>query len=145
MANLIGKDIIYTCVTDDHQFKVPSDIVKDGVSCPKCGAFAIATGWAGKGWRDSDNIPFYTNNQSLMKARRNDKEQSLLTIVLQDETSVPKVVYKGKEIDHKVNIHLDWDTDTELPGGLTYAIEHTEMRNGYPTVNRIERRVKGHA
>src|SRR5690625_1236588 len=69
----------------------------------------------------------------------------LLTIKLQDETSVPKVLYRGKEIEFKRNIFFDWDTDTNNYGGLTYAIEHIERDNDTPTVNRIERRVKGHA
>ncbi|GGN59393.1 hypothetical protein [Oceanobacillus indicireducens] len=69
----------------------------------------------------------------------------LLVIELQDETSVPKVFYKGKEIEYKKNVFFDWDTDTSIPGGLTYAIEHIELGDKYPTVNKIERRVKGHA
>lgn len=72
-------------------------------------------------------------------------KEPLLTIELQDETSVPTVYYKGKEINHKTNISFDWDTDTEEYGGLTYAIEHMETGVKYPTANRTERRVKGHA
>ncbi|MFA1819016.1 hypothetical protein ACDX78_02230 [Virgibacillus oceani] len=69
----------------------------------------------------------------------------LLVIELQDETSVPKVFYKGEEITKKIHIHFDWDTDTSFPGGLSYAIEHADMDNGYPAVNKIERRIKDHA
>ena len=74
------------------------------------------------------------------------QEQSLLSITLQDESSVPKVIYKGEEVEGKRSIQLDWETsDAVSMGGLTYSIEHTEKDNkGYPTTNRIERRVRGH-
>ncbi len=71
---------------------------------------------------------------------------SLLTIELQDESSVPKVIYKGKEIKNRVNVSFDWDTaDAHGPGGLSYAIEHMETGNGQVTTNRIERRCGDHA
>ena len=70
----------------------------------------------------------------------------LLTIELETETSVPKVIYKGEEITHKVNVAFDWDTETDTSmGGLTFAIEHLEKSGKDRTVNRIERRIKGHA
>lgn len=71
--------------------------------------------------------------------------EPLLVIKLDDETAVPKVFYNGKQINHLVHVGIDWDTDTELLGGLTYAIEHVVTDEGYPVTNRIERRVKGHA
>lgn len=74
----------------------------------------------------------------------NETDRPLLTIELQDETSTPKVYYQGKEISHKKNVFFDWDTDTEVMGGLTYAIEYREVVKGYPVANLIERRVKGH-
>lgn len=71
---------------------------------------------------------------------------SLLVIELEDETSVPKVFYKGEEIKNKQNIFLDWDSETDTDhGGLSYAVEHTDQSKGYPVTNRIERKVKGHA
>ena len=73
------------------------------------------------------------------------KPVPLLTIELQDETSVPKVFYKGEEIELKQHIFFDWDTDTDEFGGLTYAIEHIDKNKGCPVLNRIERRTKGHA
>lgn len=77
--------------------------------------------------------------------RINPESKPLLTIELQDETSVPKVFYQGEEITDKIHISFDWDTDTSIPGGLTYAIEHGITGEGYLVTNRIERRVKGHA
>lgn len=73
------------------------------------------------------------------------RKGNLLVIELKDETSVPKVFYKGEEIELKQNISFDWDTDTEFMGGLSYAIEHRVKDIGYPVTNIIERRVKGHA
>ncbi|SHI03236.1 hypothetical protein [Virgibacillus chiguensis] len=72
---------------------------------------------------------------------------SLLVIELESETDVPKVIYKGKEIKLKRNVFFDWETDGAYPteGGLTYAIEHFERHASLPTINRIERKVKGHA
>ncbi len=70
---------------------------------------------------------------------------SLLVIELQDESSAPKVFYKGEEIKLKANVFFDWETDTDVWGGLTYAIEHYEHGAVPPALNRIERRVKGHA
>lgn len=72
-------------------------------------------------------------------------KQPLLTLELQDESSVPTVHYKGERIQHARNITLDWDTDKDVPGGMSYSIEHIEKGNRQPTINRIERRVKGHA
>ena len=79
--------------------------------------------------------------------RRTDKqEQSLLSITLQDESTAPKVIYKGEEIIGKQSIQFDWETsDAVSMGGLTYSIEHAETGKGYPATNRIERRVRGHA
>lgn len=66
----------------------------------------------------------------------------LLKIELQDESSVPKVFYKGEEIIHKANVHFDWDTkDAHSLGGLTYGFEYLRSDG---TVERIERRTKDH-
>lgn len=100
---------------------------KDGMNCPACRGALIDTG--------VETLTAYSDGP----------KQPLLTIELQDETSVPKVVYKGKEIPLNTHIHFDWDTDTDEHGGLTYAIEHMETGNKVPVNNRIERRVKGHA
>jgi len=70
-------------------------------------------------------------------------KDKLLVIELDNESSVPKVFYKGEEINEKMHISFEWDTDTEYYGGLSYTIEHYE-KGSYPVINRIERRVKGH-
>src|SRR5690625_4632909 len=64
------------------------------------------------------------------------KPEPLLTIELDDETSVPRVHYKGQELTGKASVFFDWDTDTDVMGGLTYAIEHYES-GSYPVSNRI--------
>lgn len=76
--------------------------------------------------------------------RESDK-RSLLVIKLENETAVPKVFYKDEVIELKQSVFFDWDTDTDVMGGLSYAIEHVVIGKGYPITNRIERRVKGHA
>lgn len=73
-----------------------------------------------------------------------EKNNPLLVIELENESSVPKIIFKGKEVEGKREILFHWETDTSIPGGLTYAIEHAEKENCFAT-NRIERRVKGHA
>ncbi|MDR4318400.1 Uncharacterised protein [Niallia circulans] len=72
---------------------------------------------------------------------REDK-QPLLQITLDEEKGVPKVFYKGEEIELNREIFFHWESDKAIAGGLTYSIEHVEPGL---IVNRIERRVKGHA
>lgn len=74
------------------------------------------------------------------------KNHNLLVITLEDEASVPKVFYKGEEIQLKKEIYFNWETETEdhFSGGLTYMIEHFETGAVPPATNRIERRAKGH-
>ncbi|GAA0434508.1 hypothetical protein GCM10008934_24940 [Virgibacillus salarius] len=51
---------------------------------------------------------------------------SLLVIELENETAVPKVIYKGEEITGKTRVSFEWDTREESPliGGTRYNIEH---------------------
>ncbi|MCC2249090.1 hypothetical protein JUJ52_03835 [Virgibacillus sp. AGTR] len=51
---------------------------------------------------------------------------SLLVIELENETAVPKVVYKGEEINGKENVHLNWETKTQegLSGGMELKLDH---------------------
>lgn len=84
--------------------------------------------------------------KKLPSLRKEQQESNpLLSIELKDESSVPVVRYKGEEIKHLKELSMDWETDKDEYGGLTYAIEHQETGNKQPTTNRIERRVKGHA
>lgn len=69
--------------------------------------------------------------------KENDTDNKpLLQITLQNESSVPKVIYEGKEIDNKARVLFEWETDTEVMGGTRYNIEHYEpnekpVRKGY--------------
>ncbi len=87
----------------------------------------------------------YCRKESAEIIRSEEENKPLLTIELQDESSVPKVIYKGEEIKLKQEVEFHWETDTEEYGGLSYAIEHAVEGKIHPTRNRIERRVKGHA
>lgn len=71
--------------------------------------------------------------------------QPLLSITLDNEETVPKVIYKGKEITHKQSVSFEWETKTDVfMGGLTYAIEHINGDGKQPVSNKIERRLRGH-
>lgn len=68
--------------------------------------------------------------------------EPFFVIKLQDESSIPKVFYKGKEVIYKRNVYFNWDTKTDVSeGGLTYGIEHRE-EEGW---TRTERRLRDHA
>lgn len=70
------------------------------------------------------------------------EHEPLLTIELQNESSVPRVFYKGKEVTGKVNVSFDWDTaDCRSMGGLSYTIESVDETEA---VNKVERRLGDH-
>ena len=50
----------------------------------------------------------------------------LLTIELQDETSVPKVFYKGKELIGKSDVWFEWKTQREhkYTGGVDFKVNY---------------------
>src|SRR5690625_575574 len=124
------KRIEHECLGCGASFSVDKSMCKDGMSCPACKGKLNAVG--------IETVTIYADGKPF-------EEPPLLSIELQDESSVPTVYYKGEEVKYKRNVFLDWDTDTDVFGGLSYAIEHMEVGNKEPTVNRIERRVKGHA
>ncbi|GEM03010.1 hypothetical protein HHA03_25420 [Halolactibacillus halophilus] len=63
--------------------------------------------------------------------------ENLLVIELEDETSTPKVFYKGEEVTMKTRFLFEWETQTNELGGTRYNIEHFEkvhngiVRKGY--------------
>ncbi|SET85890.1 hypothetical protein SAMN05216389_1445 [Oceanobacillus limi] len=67
------------------------------------------------------------------------KEPPLLTIELENESSVPKVFYKGEEIKWKDEIRFRWSTKRELPlsGGVDYLIQHFVKGNQNIQLNKI--------
>lgn len=68
-----------------------------------------------------------------------------LQITLDEETSVPKVIYCGKEVHFKREVLLHWETDTDEFGGTTIEIENVVNETNYPKIERIEKRIKGHS
>ena len=63
----------------------------------------------------------------LMKAYGMQPEpEPLLTIELENETVIPKIFYKGEEIESKARIQFDWKTRRayEGTGGMKLQIEH---------------------
>lgn len=64
---------------------------------------------------------------------------NLLTIELHDESSVPKVFYKGKEVTKKVNVSFDWQTETDEPGKLSYGITNYDFVKGKHVLNKLQR------
>lgn len=65
-------------------------------------------------------------------------QKPLLIIELEEETSVPKVFYKGEEVTMKARILFEWETgNDDEKGGTRYNIEHFEkvhkgiVRKGY--------------
>ena len=69
----------------------------------------------------------------------NKSTTNLLTIELQDETSVPKVFYKGKEVTKKVSINFDWTTATDEPSKLSYGITNYDFVKGKRVLSKLQR------
>jgi len=104
--------------------------------CPECNGAFVDKFFYGK----------HIVKKNIFASSKTKKDKPLLTIELQNESSVPKVIYKGVEITRKVNVFFDWYTsDAYSSGRLAYAIEHVEVKGKQPIVNRIERRVGDHA
>ncbi|MCK0471405.1 hypothetical protein [Halalkalibacter sp. APA_J-10(15)] len=128
------KSLEHICNSCGAKLVVPEEKCKDGMRCPACNGHFVFTGKV-------ETISFHGDGERL------GHQTPLLVIELENETAVPKVIYKGKEITKKANLFFDWETKTgdHSDGGLTYAIEYLEDDKEYPVVNRIERRVDGHA
>ena len=76
-----------------------------------------------------------------------EKEQPLLAITLSDIDSVPVVQYKGKPIDNKIRVSVDWVTNTDkLTDGTYIHIEHVapdEVRGNTKIIQHNHPIVKG--
>lgn len=123
------KRIEHECMRCSAYFAIDKSVCKDGMNCPACKGPIKVTGF--------ETVKVYADGKQI--------NGPLLTIELQDETSAPKVFYKGEEVKLKQEVEFHWETDTDEYGGLSYAIEHAVEGKSRPTRNRIERRVKGHA
>lgn len=103
------KKLLVECL-DCERHEVVDSFYCDGMRC-KCGG-----GY--KGLRET-TLPVTINART--------KRKPLLTIELENESSVPRVLYKGKEIEAKTHISFDWRTKKEerdSTGGLDMRIEH---------------------
>lgn len=72
------------------------------------------------------------------------EKKPYLQITLDEIDSAPKVIYKGQEIKLKQEVVFHWETDTEMPGGMTIEIEHAVKDSKIPKSNRIVERIKSH-
>lgn len=66
---------------------------------------------------------------NILKFFKKKKEENLLVIKQKDINSVPKVIYKGREIPLKQYIYFQWDTeDDEIPCGTQFDIQYCERK-----------------
>lgn len=66
------------------------------------------------------------------------KDNKLLIIELDSDTSTPRVFYEGKEITDKVRVSFNWETKTDKPRKINFNIEHYEMNDiGEPIIKGI--------
>lgn len=73
-----------------------------------------------------------------IRIRQGKVEQPLLQIELEDEHSLPKVFYKGKEITRKIKIDFDWRTKGLIDlGGLEFNLEYGDDKG---IVHKVGRR-----
>ncbi|MEK4827836.1 hypothetical protein NSS71_25420 [Niallia sp. FSL W8-0951] len=128
MSVIRGLRYICLVCSNEETIRCSKEDYKEVHVCPKCHGALVDIWQSGK----------YRKSISLGK----EIKQSLLQITLDEENGVPKVFYKGEEIKLNREIFFHWESDKAIAGGLTYSIEHVEPGL---VVNRIERRVKGHA
>lgn len=71
---------------------------------------------------------------AALKELEDETDKPLLTIELESLDSVPKVLYKGKEIKDKTAVDFYWTTKTDKPGEVRYIVKHYERdKHGVPT------------
>ncbi|MBU4641232.1 hypothetical protein [Bacillus toyonensis] len=106
------------CLVCDYQIKTfqsPDVVYQEVTACPKCsGAFVDMFKLAK--YKQLDNV----------KAN----EEPLLTITLTDIDSTPIVHYKGKQIDRKLRVAFDWESQSiDKINGTYIHIEHVPSDN----------------
>lgn len=129
MSVIRGLRYICLVCSNEETIRCSKEDYKEVHVCSKCHGALVDIWLSGK----------YRKSISLGK----EMKQPLLQIILDKENGVPKVFYKGEEIKLKREISFHWESTTDYNvGGLTYVIENAEPNL---IMNRIERRVKGHA
>lgn len=86
----------------------------------------------------------YCNNKTFHLLKDYQREEGcqridrLLTIELEDETSIPKVFYKGQEVTNRIEVKLHWKTQKVHPGtgGMEYHIEYADKEKQTIQVKR---------
>lgn len=93
-------------------------MARDGGVCNTCGKHYIYTA------KDAGDALRRT-----LKTIQSKEQEPLLVIELDNETAVPKVFYKGKEITGKVRVSFDWATKDREPnsGGTKFNVEYHEV------------------
>lgn len=66
--------------------------------------------------------------------------ENYLVIEMDQETSVPRVFYKGQEITNKLGVNFTWETSTTDMGGTELSIEHAVLDGPRLMVNTISER-----
>ena len=88
----------------------------DGISCVRCGGRTIPKPY-NPVVKDADY-------------KREPKQEPLLTITLTDIDSKPVVHYKGEQIDRKLRVAFDWESQSIDKINQTYIhIEHVPADN----------------
>ena len=100
------KPVTRCCLVCEHSGKSfeRKEDYQEVVVCPECNGAYVDLWYFGK----------YKSND----------RKNLLVIELQDENSVPKVIYKGEEIHMKTKISFDWETRTDEYGGTHIGLEY---------------------
>ncbi|MCM3619174.1 hypothetical protein M3936_16415 [Sutcliffiella horikoshii] len=62
----------------------------------------------------------------------------LLSITLDSYSSIPTVLYKGEEIQKKVKVKFDWETNDEQIKSPNILIEHYEKSDKVPALKTIK-------
>lgn len=77
---------------------------------------------------------------ALKELEEQRKRNNFLVIELDNEDdTLPRVFFKGKEVTQKVRVHFDWKTRTDKPGKLEVNVEYYEEDDiGKPNLTGIE-------
>ncbi len=59
-----------------------------------------------------------------LEQEESETQPPYLQIILEDKNGVPKVFRDGKEIKFKRSIDFEWETDTEVLGGMVFKVDY---------------------
>lgn len=120
--------IIRKCVECNSEFKTPSYLLQDAEVCYSCNGPLVQVDNKSKVKGITVDLDIDTSKvvEKINGFKSALSQVPLFQIELEDETSVPKVFYKGEEIKYKKIVNFDWETQKEHSGtgGLNLNIEH---------------------